>query len=281
MAEGMLFKAVADEEAPGIYVTQLTHSAVESHTHAFYELVYIKSGFCLHETENKTTLLTEGDYFLIKPGQWHRYIGTHTVELYNCLIETGVLEAMLGGALVALPGVKRSKEGESLKLHLDIAEQRRVIRLLNGIIFENEHKETGWEIKIKSHMAELLVFYSRSFEKLTSVRNESSSYPNYVVSALEIIASAYKNPELSVNGIATEVGVTPDYLSRQFKLMTGVCAQEYIRRFRFSKATDLLLGGVSVSDTCKAVGFANLCHFSREFKKEIGVTPTQYVKQNT
>ena len=80
--------------------------------------------------------------------------------------------------------------------------------------------------------------------------------------------------------IAASVGVSSDYLSRQFRQVTGIGVQEYLRRYRFARAMELLQTGLSVGDVAARVGFGSLCHFSREFKREMGVTPSQYKAQN-
>jgi len=49
--------------------------------------------------------------------------------------------------------------------------------------------------------------------------------------------------------------------------------------FAFIGDVELLSGGMSVTDVSHHVGFRNLCHFSREFKNQLGVTPSQYRKQ--
>ena len=276
-SENLQLSDFGTAEVLGIHVIETRHSAIKPHTHSFFELVYIKSGFCLHETENITELLLEGDMFLMKPGQWHRYIGPHAIELYNCMFsETmlGCLFSMNADATVL------KAAGPFFKLHLDISAQKRELRILRDMIGELLVKETGWEIKMQGLLGCILVDYIRTYEKYAQAKTPGSVYPNYVAGALEIISGRYQDTTLSVAGIAKTVGVTPDYLSRQFRYLTGVGVQEYIRRFRLSKATELLLGGVSVGDTGQAVGFTNLCHFSREFKRELGVSPTQYTKQN-
>ncbi len=270
-----------DQGAPeglGIIVRESRQRATESHSHTFYELVFIKSGFCLHETSRQTELLIEGDCFLLKPGEWHRYIGSYMVELYNCLFNYDELIGLFDGKLLELPGL--SVGDPYTKLHLDITEQKRELRIVKGIIYEQEQQEAGWEIKVKSQLCSLLIDYSRTWERTQMLGDRHSAYPNYVTRALELITDQYQETGLTVAGIASKVGVTADYLSRQFKNLCGIGVQEYIRRFRFSKAAELLVQGMSVNDTYKAVGFVNLCHFSREFKRELGVSPTQYAKQN-
>ena len=63
-----------------------------------------------------------------------------------------------------------------------------------------------------------------------------------------------------------------------FKQVTGIVPVEYLRRYRFARAMELLQAGQSVSEVALAVGFRNLCHFSREFKAQLGLTPSQYKK---
>lgn len=276
-SENLQLSDFGTPEDLGIHLIETRHSAIKPHTHSFYELVYIKSGFCLHETGNVTELLLEGDFFVMKPGQWHRYVGPHAVELYNCMFSEKVLLSLFPENEYTAP-----LRGKNIffKLHLDIAGQKRELRLLREMLSELQMQQTFWEIRLKSLLGCLLVDYVRTYEKYVQPRSPGSVYPNYVAGALEIISARYQDKTLSVAGVAQLAGVTPDYLSRQFRYLTGVGVQEYIRRFRLSKATELLLGGVSVSDTCQAVGFTNLCHFSREFKRELGVSPTQYTKQN-
>ena len=76
------------------------------------------------------------------------------------------------------------------------------------------------------------------------------------------------------------MGVSGDYLSRQFRRVIGIAAQEYLRRYRFARSMELLQAGCPVGEVARQVGFRSLCHFSREFKREMGITPSQYRTQN-
>ncbi len=260
------------------------HSATDTHAHEFVELVYIKSGFCLHEVNKQTSLLIEGDFFIMPPLMSHRYVGTHSVELYNCLFEPSALTGFADEirSMSGLDGALGAGEPCSphTKLHLDIAEQKRVTRFFTSMIAEQTEREAGWQTLIRCELTRLLIEFARAYQKRVINAGRSDVYPNYVVRALEIIDEAYKDTELSVVGIARRSGVSPDYLSRQFMMLTGVGVQEYIRRYRFAKATQLLIEGESVGGAAEKVGFASISHFSREFKKTMGVTPTEYAKQN-
>lgn len=278
------FDDFSASKEPGVVVFSSVHKGTNAHSHDFYELVYIQSGFCLHESAKAGTLLVEGDLFLVPPGVEHRYLGTGQISLFNCLFLKSAI-SFIETKLVCLPALGNlfdENTGASFpKIHLDLDEQKQFSRLFRQMIKDMDQKESGWETRVKCQLICLLIDMSRAFQKHVSAPNESNPYPNYVSHALSIINDRYADSELSVSMIARETGVTPDYLSRQFKLLTGVGVQEYLRRYRFAKATEMLISGTSVSDVSSRVGFASLCNFSREFKKELGVTPSAYARLNS
>ena len=52
---------------------------------------------------------------------------------------------------------------------------------------------------------------------------------------------------------------------------------EYVTNLRIQKAKELLAGdGGSMKEICAAVGYSDPNYFSRIFKKNVGVTPTEY-----
>ncbi len=284
MGNVLHFNDFSASEEPGVVVIATAHTGVNAHSHDFFELVYIQSGFCLHESSKAGTLLVEGDLFLVPPGVEHRYLGTGQISLFNCLFVKSAI-SLFEQELTSLPALNDLFEKDVPvsfpKLHLDLDEQKRFSRLFKQMIKDMGEKESGWEMRVRCQLACLLIDVSRAFQKHVSAPNELNPYPNYVSHALKIINDRYSDTELSVSMIAQETGVTPDYLSRQFKLLTGVGVQEYLRRYRFAKATELLISGASVGDVSESVGFASLCHFSREFKKELGVTPSAYARLNS
>ena len=84
--------------------------------------------------------------------------------------------------------------------------------------------------------------------------------------------------DLSVAGLAAELYVTPNYLSRLFKRITGEGCNEYIVRKRIEKAKALL--GASddeeVGEIAQTVGYTDMNYFSLAFKKHTGMSPTKY-----
>lgn len=87
----------------------------------------------------------------------------------------------------------------------------------------------------------------------------------------------HSSEELSLTKIAKVVNMNPNYLSENFKQVTGINFVEYVARTRFATACDLLRNdSMPISEIAFAAGFQSLSQFNRVFKKFSGKSPTQY-----
>ena len=83
--------------------------------------------------------------------------------------------------------------------------------------------------------------------------------------------------DLSLSALAQTVFLSPVYLSRLYKQLTGSNLSEYVQSVRLEYARSLLKhGAVRVSDIAYQSGFESAAHFSRTFKKAFGITPQEY-----
>jgi two-component system response regulator YesN len=80
--------------------------------------------------------------------------------------------------------------------------------------------------------------------------------------------------------IAHHVHFHPAYLSRYFRKKTGWSLSEYIVRQRIEHAKEMLTQSeLRISHIMSRLGYDNLSHFTRTFKKLTGVTPMQFRKK--
>ncbi len=87
----------------------------------------------------------------------------------------------------------------------------------------------------------------------------------------------HSSEELSLKKIAKAVNMNANYLSENFKQVTGVNFVEYVAHARFKNACDLLRKPrLRISEIAFAVGFQSLSQFNRVFKQFSGKSPTQY-----
>jgi two-component system response regulator YesN len=88
--------------------------------------------------------------------------------------------------------------------------------------------------------------------------------------------------EISLNGIADQLGLDPSYLSRLFKQALGLNFMDYLLSLRIKHAKMLLVTTEhSVTEISQMVGYHNTASFIRIFKKNEGVPPGQYRAENT
>ena len=65
----------------------------------------------------------------------------------------------------------------------------------------------------------------------------------------------------------------------KMKTLLDISTGDYIRKKRLAHACSLLAEGYNVSETAYKTGFSDPNYFSKTFKKEFGVTPTEYHNQ--
>lgn len=98
----------------------------------------------------------------------------------------------------------------------------------------------------------------------------------YARQALLYVAANYQK-SLSVESVASRIGLSPNYFSRLFQNTVGVSFREHLNRVRIEESRHLLIStDYPLTDIAIAVGFSDQSYFCRVFKKLVGVTPGQY-----
>jgi transcriptional regulator GlxA family with amidase domain len=93
--------------------------------------------------------------------------------------------------------------------------------------------------------------------------------------ARDLMDREYAQP-LDVPAMARAALMSPGHFSRQFRAAYGETPYSYLMTRRIERAKALLRQGMSVTDTCVAVGCTSLGSFSSRFTEIVGQTPSQY-----
>jgi YesN/AraC family two-component response regulator len=98
----------------------------------------------------------------------------------------------------------------------------------------------------------------------------------------ETILERLSDEQLSVESLADDIGMSRVQLYRKVSALTGMAVNELIRKLRLQRAAQLLgQQWGPVSQVAYEVGFSNLSYFSKVFKEEFGVIPSEYSNQHT
>ena len=102
------------------------------------------------------------------------------------------------------------------------------------------------------------------------------------IAALVAKINADFSKDLSLKSLSRELGITPQYLSRIFRNAVGEGLAEYLIRIRLERAGIYLREtDMSVTDVAYGVGYKDLSHFMRSFKRFYGMSPLVYRKKLT
>lgn len=101
----------------------------------------------------------------------------------------------------------------------------------------------------------------------------------YLIKALDFIEANYRE-DISVEDIAASAGISRKTLYAVFKNLTGFSPKDYLISYRMSKASALLKdAGLTVETVAISVGYNDQFHFSKEFKKNVGMSPSAYRRE--
>ncbi len=96
---------------------------------------------------------------------------------------------------------------------------------------------------------------------------------------MNYIEGQLANPNFNVPMLSGEMGMSQPILYKKIRALTDLSVNDFIKSVRLKKAAQLLNQQVyNVSETAYAVGFSDPKYFTKEFKKQFGLSPSDYVK---
>ena len=140
--------------------------------------------------------------------------------------------------------------------------------------FFTYHKPSPWRTaQIYSLLYDLYAQATRAFYKPYQ-KNDSK-----LSEIAEYVLKNYTDPRFSVSDIARYAKITETHLRRVFQTHFSVSPTKYITLLRIEKAKTLLaFSNNSIKECAFLCGFTDQYYFSRAFKKELGLSPSEYLK---
>ena len=168
-------------------------------------------------------------------------------------------------------------------LHMNDKEHGIVVSLLQKIRLEIENPRDDFQDKILVGYISLLLrhcqrFYHRQFITRKLVNSDilakfDDFLNNYFAGNLQ-----HKTGLPTVGICADYLCMSSNYFSDLIKKMTGESAGRHIRQFIIRQIKNELASGQTVAEAAYKLGFEYPAHLSRMFKKETGMTPSDYIQ---
>jgi AraC-like DNA-binding protein len=84
---------------------------------------------------------------------------------------------------------------------------------------------------------------------------------------------------LTVEAVARHIGMSPSHFAHRFSEIASVSPMRYQKHVRLERARELLLGSSERASTiAERVGYASAAHFTRDFKRQFGLSPGSYAR---
>ncbi|AMM17698.1 MAG: AraC family transcriptional regulator [Pseudomonadota bacterium] len=258
---------------PSLFNTEFLRATYPTHTfpqhsHDEYALGFIERGAQMFsEGQRERTVMPAGTICVINPGQFHEG-GPAT--------EGGWDYRMIylpRSALAIILGIEGALPESALPYFNDpVIDDPALVRVMRAAHSCSESPDVSWLEKSTRLTLALRQLASRhgQGERPGFLPGAASGA---VTRAREYIDSCIEaNPTL--DEIATAAGLSSFHLLRQFKLAVGLPPHAYLMQRRVDQARRLLLKGHPLREVAIRVGYADQAHFSREFRRFYGVSPS-------
>jgi len=127
--------------------------------------------------------------------------------------------------------------------------------------------------KLKEH-------YTRDYQMQARDLVHSEKDKAFMDSLLEIIESQLVNPDLDVDFLCSQLGMSRTKLYQKIKSITGQSIGEFVRTIRLKKAVHIMLHeDVPFTEIMYRIGIQSQSYFTKAFKKEFGKTPSQFLQE--
>jgi AraC-like DNA-binding protein/quercetin dioxygenase-like cupin family protein len=259
---------------------------IPSHTHDFYELVYVVSGSALHEMSGHTYQLRSGDVFVLEPDAYHRYQGSANDDtiVYNVLFETSFLHREIG-SLLRLPSFieffylspfLRKSASFVPFIRLNEVQSLQILDNLQKIHKESTERQEGYRLVIKTRWIECLILLSRFHQNNLSGSHVELSDKERVESVRHLVEHNYRQ-SFSLEQLSRLCGMSVSSFTAKFREITSMSMLDYRQSVQIKHACDLLeTTNKKVLDIALETGFNDISFFNKVFRRHTGLPPNGY-----
>lgn len=118
-------------------------------------------------------------------------------------------------------------------------------------------------------------------ELISANPENDRSKDSMIAQSIVFMENNFATP-ITIEDIASEIGLSPYYFSRLFRKYTNLSPHEYLINLRITLAQDVLSSSdQSIEYVSEICGYGSVQHFIRSFKQKVGCSPLQYRKKTS
>ena len=233
----------------------------------YHFIHFVKEGKGLLEIENQKIEVHENQIFIVPAN----VVSTYTADQHEPWKYSWI-------------GFMGIQSGIFVQTLLQSSKEKYVIDCPNAAFYESRIKDI-----IELNRNNLASFFRINGIMYDIVGNILTEYPiEQIMSSTTSISfqamrymDLHYHDDIQISDIANSIGIHTNYLSSMFKNEMDISPKKYLSNLKINKAKELLAESDNpINIVSSSVGFSDALSFSKFFKKEIGISPSEYRKEH-
>jgi len=254
---------------------------IRPHSHKEIEVYYVHSGSVKHAVGNRLYFLKAGDLLLINKEVQHKVehedFVRNPVHRVVVRFETSLIPKKNFDRKVSPLGFLQNTA--AIRITLNKGDRAEATYLFNKLLNEMIIQNLGYRNLVVNYLLTFLVLTNRAFKSVDRKAEPQEGSGRKTVETIDQVLTYIENnlsSKLSLRDLANKASLSLFHFSRLFKNVTGWAPHQYIMNKRILEAKSMLSNtDEKVTSISYKLGF-ELSSFINTFKKESGVTPSQY-----
>lgn len=255
------------------------HFVFSGERHDFWELVYVDKGSVAVCRDGEEIVLQQGQVIFHKPNEFHSIRSQDSSPNFVVIsfVSTSLAMTSFERFSTSLDRIHKNLLSSIIKE----AEKSYVIPKNDTALRQLRRRENaplGSEQLIKTYLEQLLIFLLRC----ATQNNDGALLPQTteeipLVAAIKEYLEVRCEENIRIEEVCRAFGYSKSFLSRLFREHTGQSLAAFARTKKIGRAKELIRqGNLNFAQISAKLSFEDPQYFSRVFKKECGMTPTEY-----
>lgn len=278
-SENLVIRTIIDTIADPSY------NMITMHSHTPMEIIYCADGeidleYLNDNEESRKKIISSGQFLLIKPYTPHRMAIREQAHMYVLELEhkttsTDVITHATRywfGEISSI--VNFYAQLSNVKQFIDSSTIETILKEIIELCYKHRNKQTDefYSIEMNSLIQKLFIEIFRCH-----LEKQKYNGNKHVKAAMEIIQEHYYDPNLTLDSIAEQLGISSRYLQKIFKERYNSTVVAKLIDFRILKAKELIVNtNNSFAWISKKVGYKNFRSFLAAFSSRTGISPSEY-----
>lgn len=249
------------------YSTRATDYLFPGETGNHWELTFVDNGILESKINDTTYKINSYDVVLYAPGQFHNQMTTKDT---TCSYLTVIFDMS-----VSSPALLENKV-----FHAD----REIVRAIEHFVKASGDNQPFDRDLMVSYLQIVLIKLLRASSGTNSVSLKASpmqqKFENELLDEILIYINESIFTPLSIEELCHQFSMSRSSLQALFKNNLQIAPKQYISTLKLKKAKELIKEDkYTISEVSNILGYASIHYFSRIFKSEFGMSPSEYAKK--